>query len=226
MTLKGQKLLKHLVQTKNIHIMKKILYLFLLMFITTFSYSQQEKIEEIRQYYNPNFNTSPFYIYYYKDINNYFTPFIGTWIYQNGNQTFVMLFWKETKIGYPDTNPKYYVDELRGHYKLVQNYGQPNEQVFYTSQKNVGNSITPWPTIVMANQPMESYIMRGTIFDVAGVLNPSYPTGVRGDLEMIINPANPNTAQWKVKLPPGIRLSDQPSTFTIPTNITLTKVNQ
>ncbi|WP_177733234.1 DUF6705 family protein [Flavobacterium inviolabile] len=206
--------------------MKKIVYLFLLMFITTFSYSQQEKIEEIRQYYNPNFNTSPFYIYYYKDINNYFTPFIGTWIYQNGNQTFVMLFWKETKIGYPDTNPKYYVDELRGHYKLVQNYGQPNEQLIYTSQKNVGNSITPWPTIVMSNQPTEPYKMTGTIFDVAGVLNPSYPTGVRGELEMIINPANPNTAQWEVTLPMGMRGLDQPSTFTIPTNITLTKVNQ
>ncbi|WP_288906804.1 DUF6705 family protein [uncultured Flavobacterium sp.] len=206
--------------------MKKILYLFLLMFITTFSYSQQEKIEEIRQYYNPNFNTSPFYIYYYKDINNYFTPFIGTWIYQNGNQTFVMLFWKETKIGYPDTNPKYYVDELRGHYKLVQNYGQPNEQLIYTSQKNVGNSITSWPTIVMSNQPTEPYKMTGTIFDVAGVLNPSYPTGVRGELEMIINPANPNTAQWEVTLPMGMRGLDQPSTFTIPTNITLTKVNQ
>ncbi|MBN9286279.1 hypothetical protein [Flavobacterium sp.] len=179
--------------------MKKILYLFLLMFITTFSYSQQEKIEEIRQYYNPNFNTSPFYIYYYKDINNYFTPFIG---------------------------PKYYVDELRGHYKLVQNYGQPNEQLIYTSQKNVGNSITSWPTIVMSNQPTEPYKMTGTIFDVAGVLNPSYPTGVRGELEMIINPANPNTAQWEVTLPMGMRGLDQPSTFTIPTNITLTKVNQ
>ena len=206
--------------------MKKIAYLFLLMFTVSFSYAQQEKIEEIRQFYNSDFKTSSFYTYYYKDINNYFTPFIGTWIYQNGNQTFVINFWKETKSAYLDKKPKHYIDELKGHYKLVQNYGQPNEQVIYTSQKNVGNSITPWPTIVMANQPMESYIMRGTIFDVAGVLNPSYPTGVRGDLEMIINPANPNTAQWKVKLPPGIRLSDQPSTFTIPTNITLTKVNQ
>ena len=205
--------------------MKKIVYLFLLMFITTFSYSQQEKIEEIRQYYNPNFNTSPFYIYYYKDINNYFTPFIGTWIYQNGNQTFVMNFWKETKNAYLNENPKYYIDELRGHYKLVQNYGQSNEQLIYTSQINIGNSITPWPTIVTANQPIEPYKMGGFVYDVTGIVNPAYPLGVRGELEMVINPANPDTAQWEVTLPMGMRGLDQPSTFTIPTNITLTKVN-
>ena len=43
---------------------------------------------------------------------------------------------------------------------------------------------------------------------------------------MIINPVNPDTAQWEVTLPMGMRGLDQPSTFTIPTNITLTKVNQ
>jgi len=205
--------------------MKKIVYLFLLMFITTFSYSQQEKIEEIKNFYNHNFKKSNLLTYYFKDVNNYFTPFIGTWIYQNGNQTFVINFWKETKNAYLNETPKYYIDELAGHYKLVQNYGQPNEQLIYSSQINIGNSSTPWPTIVMSNQPTEPYKMTGTIYDVAGPLNPSYPTGVTGRLEMIINPANPDTAQWEVTLPMGMRGLDQPSTFTIPTNITLTKVN-
>ncbi|MBN9282802.1 MULTISPECIES: DUF6705 family protein [unclassified Flavobacterium] len=206
--------------------MKKIVYLFLLMFIATFSYSQQEKIEEIKNFRNQYFTKNTRLTYYFKDVNNYFAPFIGTWIYQNGNQTFVINFWKETKNAYLNETPKYYIDELRGHYKLVQNYGQSNEQLIYTSQINIGNSITPWPTIVTANQPIELYKMGGFVYDVTGIVNPAYPLGVRGELEMIINPANPNTAQWKVKLPPGIRLSDQPSTFTIPTNITLTKVNQ
>ncbi|OJV68361.1 MAG: hypothetical protein BGO42_04010 [Flavobacterium sp. 40-81] len=195
------------------------------MFTVFFSYAQTEKIEDIRQFYNSNFKKSSLIIYYYKDVNNYFTPFIGTWIYQNGNQTFVMKFWKETKVSYINENPKFYIDELCGHYKLVQNYGQPNEQVIYTSEKNIGNSVTPWPTIVMSNQPTEPYKMTGTIYDVAGPLNPSYPTGVTGRLEMIINPVNPDTAQWEVTLPMGMRGLDQPSTFTIPTNITLTKVN-
>ena len=209
----------------NIYIMKKILSLGLLLFAVSFSYAQQEKVEEIRQYYSQNFKKSPLFIYYYKDVNNYFTPFIGTWIYQNGNQTFIIRFWKETKVGYPNSSPKYYVDELAGHYKLVENYGQPNEQIIYTSQKNIGNSITPWTTIVTANQPIESFIISGFVYDVAGDLNPNYPTGVKGNLDMRINPANPNTAQWKVTLPQGMRGMDQPSTFTIPTNVTLTKVN-
>ena len=67
--------------------------------------------------------------------------------------------------------------------------------------------------------------MSGFVYDVAGDLNPNYPTGVKGNLDMRINPANPNTAQWKVTLPQGMRGMDQPSTFTIPTNVTLTKTN-
>jgi len=207
--------------------MKKIVYLFLLIFTVFFSYAQTEKTVDIRQFYNSNFKKSPLIAYYYyKDVNNYFTPFIGTWIYQNGNQTFVIRFWKETKASYINENPKYYIDELRAHYKLVQNYGQSNEQVIYTSEKNVGNSVTPWPTIIAAGKALENYKMTGIVFDVAGVLNPSYPTGVRGNLEMTINPDNPDTAQWEVTLPMGMRGLGQPKTFTIPTNITLTKVNQ
>ncbi|WP_177735702.1 DUF6705 family protein [Flavobacterium inviolabile] len=205
--------------------MRKIFSLGLLLFVASFSYGQVEKVEEMRQHYNPNFKKSSLFIYYYKDINNYFTPFIGTWIYQNGNQTFVIQFWKETKVDYTEEAPKYYTDELRGHYKLVQNYGQMNEQTIYTSEINIGNSPTPWPTIVIANQPVQPHIMNGNIFDVTGPVNPAYPTGVMGDLDMRINPANPNTAQWKVTLPQGMRGMDQPSTFTIPTNVILTKVN-
>jgi len=207
--------------------MKKIVYLFLLMFTVFFSYAQQEKIENIGQYFDSNFKPSPFFTYYYKDIDNNFIPFIGTWINQNGNQTFILTLWKVEKIpGYPNNPPKYYIDKLRGHYKLVQNYGQPNEQLIYTSQMNIGNSTMPLETIVMGNQPIEPYKMSGFVYDITGVVNPAYPLGVKGQLSMEINPVNLNTAQWKVILPMGMRGSDEPSTFTIPTNITLTKVNQ
>ena len=40
--------------------MKKIVYLFLLMFTVFFSYAQQEKIENIGQYFDSNFKPSPF----------------------------------------------------------------------------------------------------------------------------------------------------------------------
>ncbi len=205
--------------------MKKIFSLGLLLFIASFSYAQIEKVEDAKQLYNSNFRKLPLYTYYYKDINNHYTPFIGKWIYQNGNQTFVIRLWKETKVDYTAEAPRYYTDELRGHYKLVQNYGQPNEQIIYTSEINIGTSPTPWSTVLTSARVIDNYRMSGSIYDVIGQVNPAYPTGVRGQLEMKINSTNPNTAQWKVTLPQGMRGMDQPSTFTIPTNVTLTKVN-
>ena len=206
--------------------MKKIFSLSIFFFV--FSLSAQIpplKVEELKEYYNSNFKKSPLLTYYYKDVNNYFAPFIGTWIYQNGNQTFVLRLWKvELKPVYPDP-PKAYVDELRGHYKLVQNYGTANEQTVYTSEINIGNSNTPWPTIIMGNSPIRPYEMGGQIYDISQPFNQSHPLGTEGELKMNINPVNPTTAQWKVTLPQGMRGMDQPSTFTIPTNVTLTKVN-
>lgn len=208
--------------------MKKILKLFVLLFALQFCHAQQEKIVELKQYYNPNNKEGNLFTYYYKDVNNYFTPFIGTWIYQNGNQTFVLQLWKKTKVEYPatSTTKKMFHDELSGHYKMIQNYGQPNETVLYTSQINIGSSSTPWPTIIAAGKALENYKMTGTIFDVAGPLHPNYQMGIEGNLVFTINAnSNPLTAKWKVTLPMGMRGSDEPSTFTIPTDIILTKVN-
>jgi hypothetical protein len=39
-------------------------------------------------------------VYYYKDISNYFTPFLGQWKYINGNKTFILTLWKETKYAF------------------------------------------------------------------------------------------------------------------------------
>lgn len=33
---------------------------------------------------------------YYKDINNFMNPFVGTWIYTNGNTSFKIVLVKET----------------------------------------------------------------------------------------------------------------------------------
>ena len=48
--------------------------------------------------FNPEVLTGEFHpVYYYKDISNYFTPFLGQWKYVNGNKTFILTLWKETK---------------------------------------------------------------------------------------------------------------------------------
>jgi hypothetical protein len=206
--------------------MKKIFSISVLLFIFSLTaQAQQEKVEAISQYFNPNFKKSPLFTYYYKDINNYFVPFIGKWIYQNGSQTFVVQFSKQEKTLYQSENSsKYFMDELIGHYKLVQNYGTPNEQTLYTSQINAGNSITPWITIIFG-APLQQYILDGTIYDVNIPYTDDNPLGLKGILKMSINPVSINNAQWTVTLPSGLHNSANASTFTIPTNITLTKVN-
>ncbi|WP_300485980.1 DUF6705 family protein [Flavobacterium sp.] len=198
-------------------------------FFFVFSLSAQApppKVEELKEYYNSSFKKSPLLTYYYKDVNNYFAPFIGTWIYQNGNQTFVLRLWKVAqKPVYPDDPPKAYVDELRGHYKLVQNYGSANEQTIYTSEINIGNSSTPWPTIIMGNSPIRPYEMSGQIYDISQPFSQARPLGIEGEFKMNINQSNFNTTTWRIKLPMGIYGTNQSTTFNIPTNITLTKVN-
>ena len=204
--------------------MKNIIIRLVMLFVSITFYGQQVQVVDLEDFYIKNYNSN-LVTYYYKDINNYFTPFIGTWTYVDGDKTFVVKLLKETKVPYLSKKPKMYRDEINGHYKMIQNYGQPNETVLYTSQINIGTSITPWQTVILASA-INNNIMSGVIFDVAGALNTSYPTGVRGQLVMTINDfTNPLTAHWKVTLPMGMRGSDEPSTFTIPTDIILTKVN-
>ena len=56
---------------------------------------------------------------YFKDLNNEFNKFEGTWVYTNGNTSFtIKLFKKEMKYS---TSVGYYFDKLYGEYKYVEN---------------------------------------------------------------------------------------------------------
>jgi hypothetical protein len=155
---------------------------------------------------------------YYKDINNYFTPFLGTWTAQIGTNTFVVTFWKETQKPIErDGGILYYSDEIFGHYKLVQNYGAANETIIYTSQINFLNSPTAIPTAIYATSTFYNKL-GATIYDVNTMTNEKY-WGVRGSLEMIATSSTPTTATWKISKTEEIN----PGNFVIPIDITLTK---
>lgn len=167
---------------------------------------------------------------YFKDIANNFTPFLGSWKYTSGNTTFVVSLWKETKYVFRDNldqnDISYYSDVIFGHYQMYQNYGSPNQTLVYTSQKNIGASTTQlWNTIIVSKSE-NSNKLSGTINDVVGTnQNPNFPQGVVGFLSMSINPnTSPQTAQWKVTPSTGMLAENQPTQFTIPTNVVLTKM--
>ncbi len=171
-----------------------------------------------------NENLSP---KYYKDTANRLNIFVGDWKYVIGNQTFIVSIQKELKVPSRnnDNEIKFYIDKLRAHYKLVQDYGLPTQQLIYTSQKRI-QSIYPqeWDTIFYGYCYVNNLI-HGTIFDVTGPENVLYPQGVNGNLEMVIDPnATPNTATWKVTRKPGMTLSNQPTVFNIPLDVILTRM--
>ena len=58
---------------------------------------------------------------YIKDINNTFTPYLGTWKYQNGNEILTIKLVKVTK--YYDTESGNYKDYIKGNYSYTINNG-------------------------------------------------------------------------------------------------------
>ena len=56
---------------------------------------------------------------YYKDVDNVFDKFVGTWKYQDSNKMFIITLQK--KLAYYNTNDNNYFDMLIGEYKYIEN---------------------------------------------------------------------------------------------------------
>ena len=82
---------------------------------------------------------------YISDLNNTFTPFLGTWKYQNGNEILVVVLEKVTQYYYPEFGN--YDDFIKGNYSYSTNGGltyitntifsnlsvdEPNSNSFYS----------------------------------------------------------------------------------------------
>ena len=91
---------------------------------------------------------------YIKDIYNIFTPFIGVWKYQNGNEILIIKFEKVTK--YYHTEYGNYQDFIKGNYSYTQdggatfitntiitnaNINDPNINSFYTPRPKTSSSL-------------------------------------------------------------------------------------
>jgi hypothetical protein len=221
---------KHLVTNKNKKMKKLIILLVVIMGHNT---TIAQQIKDLKYYYTDNNKYSPsdFNLtrIYYKDINNYFTPFLGQWKSTTGNQTFVLTLWKETQGPTKDNNGEvlFYCDNILGHYAIYQDYGLSTQIQLFTSQINIGNSTQIWPSVFSGKVVSSSQnVLNGGIYDVnATPLNPTkYPQGFSGLVSMTINnTTTPPTAQWRV-IHQGITRSSQPRNFVIPTDVTLIKM--
>ena len=148
-----------------------------------------------------DFNNGPNEGKYFKDIDNNFTPFLGTWEYQNANQIFRITLWKENMVEYENGNlPSFYRDKIKGHFEMVEigQQGQQFETIIYTSDKPIGTSGQYYPPVINA----------GSIDGIS----------VRCQFSLDIISNNPTQAVLKVK-----SLSMSGDTYNIPSNITMTK---
>ncbi len=93
--------------------MKNLIKITILLF-TINSFSQTiVDIEEMPMRVNAEANT------YYKDINNYYDTFVGTWIYTDGTTSFKLVFQKGVMIASLG-NPIYYIDDVVGEYQYIE----------------------------------------------------------------------------------------------------------
>jgi hypothetical protein len=58
---------------------------------------------------------------YYKDINNFHNPFVGTWQYTSGNTSFKIVFRNRTMIHTSSYDNYYFSDFLVGEYQYIEN---------------------------------------------------------------------------------------------------------
>lgn len=211
--------------------MRKIITFFIVVF--TFTTIKAQQIKDLKYLYTdsnkyiPNeFNLTKVY---YKDINNYFTPFLGQWKSTIGSQTLIITLWKETMQPTKTNDGQeilFYRDEIFGHYLIFEYYGLSTQNLLYSSQINIGNTTQVWDTIILADA-IKPYKLSGMIHDVnATPLNPiKYPQGLSGFLSMDINVgSSPLTAQWKIGKDIGFTRGIQPINFIIPTDVVLTKI--
>ena len=147
------------------------------------------------------------------DINN-LIPFVGNWEWQNGNQTFkVQIFVND---GY-----------LKGHYELVETNGMLVTTI-YKSNKLLNPDLNFYFGYAIFGGSHDG-IKFGASIDDNVLYGDGFHSTKDGSLDFTIqNPTCngcPITATWKITVLQGMKSTDEPENFTIPTDITLTKVN-
>lgn len=147
------------------------------------------------------------------DINN-LTPFVGNWEWQDGNQTFKVQIYVEDNY-------------LKGHYELIETNGMLVTTI-YKSNKLLNSEFDFYFGNAIFGGSHDGIKFGASIDD-----NVLYGDGIhtikKGSLAFIIQEPTcigcPTTATWKVSILQGLKSTAEPDNFTIPTDITLTKVN-
>ena len=156
---------------------------------------------------------------YFKDLDNNFQNFIGTWENTSGNKTFRVTLFKITKkpFGYPID---YYADEIGGSFQIIENINTTNELV-------LNNSIKFYPlknitsTSVIHSSPSNPIIAKGYIEDNCATGQIGWLTGYLS-MTIMNSGSNPLIMHWIVEQK---AIYTEGESYSVPKDILLTKMN-
>ncbi len=192
--------------------MKKHLSIIALLFANLF-YAQQ--IVDISTY-NSGSNANK----YFKDINNNYNNFIGTWESTTGNITFRITLVKVTVSCAFGQDYNCTMDRIKGSYKIIQNAGTPNETILFNSVKQTSNGLWEYVINMRSKNGTSAY---GWIEDNNAICpNQSQCVLEAWAYLKILPNTNGLQAEWKLTIE-GVRSAGD--TFRVPTETIMTKVN-
>lgn len=156
---------------------------------------------------------------YFKDIDNNYPNFVGTWESTTGNITFRLIIWKVTKDTLTnETNS--YRDALYGKFLIIQNAGTTGHAILHNSVKYYPQNghTSNWVLFGNATNATEAggFFVDNCANGGDGALNAVF------SLEILNIGSTPLQAQWNVKITSFL---DEGESFTVPTDAILTKVN-
>lgn len=156
---------------------------------------------------------------YFKDLDNHFQKFTGTWENTTGNITFRLILWKAAKVQMGTSPDNYYNDLIYGRFAIIQNAGTNNEIFLHDSVKYYPqNNITSF-NVIIGNTYDGIYFSSYLEDNCANGGNDTIRAA--GTLTITNSGSTPSIANWKIK--PGGLLEGE--YYSMPTQCVMTKVN-
>jgi hypothetical protein len=144
--------------------------------------------------------------------NSNLTPFVGNWEWQDGNQKFKVEIFIDG-------------ENLKGHYELVETINSTTTTI-YKSNKLLNQELDFYFGYAIFGDSVDG-IKFGASIDDNVLLNNGNNNIKKGSLAFTIQNntlGQPITASWSIKSSFGLKSTEEPVEFNIPTDIVLTKV--
>ena len=153
---------------------------------------------------------------YFKDLDNNYSNFVGTWEYTNSGITFRLILWKKQNVKIDMVDDIHYMDILEAKFQIVQNANLPNEIIKHDSVKFYPQNGSTSDTILIGFN-INSNLCMGTFTDNCANGGNGIIDGSCG-----LKKLSTDTIRFTLKKIGKLLPTE---TFSVPTDCILTKVN-